>query len=302
MGCNDIPLHMMGDAIRNACAINDLSPSTAYVYVCWARRFVMYYHCRHPGNLGLKEIQGFIRHLVLDRKLSASTQDQALQALRFLYRHVLNHQITQSDVHPLRPKRPLRLPHIPNQSEISRFINRLIGAPRLVALLQYGSGLRLREALQVRIKGFLFENMRIDLGDRMVPMSPTTLDLFKDQIRVRKAQGAMDDEVFLVGNRRKMVNGGLAWQPLHPLVVQKAYRATGCPISSVSLRLAFGAHLLDQGAHVRLVQDLMGQKDVYSILRIQNFHARWPNADVDLLSQFNLTPRAGQLGRPQPKT
>ena len=137
--------------VRQAARVHHYSPRTEEAYVAWVRRYVRYHGLRHPAELGASEVRAFLTALAERRKLSASSQTQALSALLFLYREVLGRELTQAgDI--VRAKQPSRLPVVLSREEVRALLSRLPGSPRLVCVLLYGSGLRLLEALELRVK------------------------------------------------------------------------------------------------------------------------------------------------------
>ncbi len=139
------------DALRTAVRVRNYSPRTEKAYVGWVRRYVRFHRMRHPRDCGEPEIQRFLEHLATERDVAASTQNQALAALLFLYRHVLGRPI-ESVVAIVRAKRRVRVPTVLAPDEVQQILAHLDGDLRLVVMLLYGAGLRLGEALQLRIK------------------------------------------------------------------------------------------------------------------------------------------------------
>ncbi len=146
------------------------SPRTEATYLDWVRRFVRFHQLRHPRELGASEIREFLGHLAVDRKLSASSLAQATAAIVFLYREVL--RVPPGDFGPLpSPRRPTRIPVVLTPAEVRKVVAGLEGMPRLIALVLYGGGLRLSEALSLRVKD---------------------VDLERAEIRIRRGKGAKD--------------------------------------------------------------------------------------------------------------
>ena len=133
-----IPLPEIGQAIERVCAVRHYSRRTGEAYVYWARRFVMYHDRRHPAELGAAEVSAFISALAVEGRVSASTQNQALNALIFLYAQVLELPIPEGAIRSVRAKRPLHLPTVLSREQVAAFFRHIEGLPRLVALLQYG--------------------------------------------------------------------------------------------------------------------------------------------------------------------
>jgi integron integrase len=165
--------------LREELAVRHYARRTVKSYVLWVRRYLAFHGCRHPREMGSKEIQAFLSHLATDLSVSASTQNQALSALLFLYRHVLG-----SDVGDLtgvaRARQRKRLPTVLTPGEVKTVLARLDGVEGLVARMLYGSGLRLMEALRLRVKDVDFEKRQVTVrsgkGDKdRRTMLPQTL-------------------------------------------------------------------------------------------------------------------------------
>ena len=152
-------LDQLSDAIR----LKHYSLRTEETYLDWVRRYIIFQNKRHPNDMGAPEIQAFLMHLAAERNLAASTQNQALSAILFLYREVLH-----KEVDPIllsSAKRPERLPTVLTHDEALRVINQLTGTHKLMAQLLYGSGLRLMECLRLRIKDIDFQYKTITVRD-----------------------------------------------------------------------------------------------------------------------------------------
>ncbi|HEX4935811.1 MAG TPA: phage integrase N-terminal SAM-like domain-containing protein, partial [Gemmatimonadaceae bacterium] len=134
------------DDLRTAVRVRNYSPRTQKAYAGWVKRFVRYCGMRHPRELGKGDIERFIEHLATERDVAASTQNQALAAILFLYRHVLGTAI-ESDVAVVRAKRRKRIPTVLAPDEVTSILAQLDGDLRLIVMLLYGAGLRLNEAL-----------------------------------------------------------------------------------------------------------------------------------------------------------
>lgn len=144
-------LDQMSDTLR----AQHYSLRTEKTYIEWARRFILFHKKRHPREMGQPEVEAFITHLAVERKVAASTQNQALSAILFLYREVLRKPL-ENPV-SVRPQKPERLPTVLTKSEVQRVINALTGTHQLMAKILYGSGLRIIECLRLRVKDLDFE-------------------------------------------------------------------------------------------------------------------------------------------------
>jgi len=287
--------------VRQALRLRHYSPRTEEAYVAWIRRFVRFCGLRHPGVLGEPEVSAFLSSLAVERGVSAATQNQALAALLFLYGTVLGARVGWLGG-LVRAKKPARLPIVLTRDEVKLIIARLDGVSALVARLLYGAGLRLLEALQLRVKDVDFERREIRVrggkGDRdRVTMLPETLiPRLREHLRGVQRQYESDVAagagwVPLPGALfQKYRNAGREWawqwvfpsprlsphaesgQPwrhhLHETVVQRAFRAavlaSGVPKAAHchTLRHSFATHLLEAGYDIRTVQELLGHRDV----------------------------------------
>jgi site-specific recombinase XerD len=140
------------------------SPRTEQAYVHWIRRYIFFHKVRHPAEMGKPELNAFLSHLAVRERVSASTQTQALSALVFLYRHVLERDIGLLEG-VVRAKRPFRVPVVLTRGEVRQLFAHLDGVVLLVCTLLYGSGLRLLECLHLPVKDIDFERNEISVRD-----------------------------------------------------------------------------------------------------------------------------------------
>lgn len=288
------------DQLRDALRIKHYSYRTEETYLGWVRRYILFHQKRHPADMGMAEIQSFITHLASDRRVAASTQNQALSAVLFLYREVLHKEVGQILLSTA--KRPERLPTVLAHDEVLRVIDRLNGVHKLMAQLLYGSGLRLMECVRLRVKDvdFAYKSVTVRDGkgekDRVTPLPDTIAADLKRQIeRVRLlheqdlAEGA--GEVYLPDALgRKYPNAGreLAWQYIFPAArrsqdprneverrhhldesaLQRAVKLAAQKaelrkrVSCHTFRHSFATQLLQNGYDIRTVQEILGHKDV----------------------------------------
>jgi integron integrase len=159
-----VPPPRLLDLVRQAARLRHLSLRTEQAYVGWVRRFVRFHGTRHPRELGAEEVRTFLSHLAIDRAVAASTQNQALAALLFLYRDTLGLPLGEIEGVE-RARRPKRLPTVLTPGQVRLVLAELDGTPALVAALLYGAGLRLLEALRLRVKDLDFEMHAITVRD-----------------------------------------------------------------------------------------------------------------------------------------
>ncbi len=288
-------------AVRRAIRARHYSRRTEQAYVRWAREYVRYHGMRHPVELGEGDVSRFLTDLAVRRRVSASTQNQAASALLFLYNEVLLRPMRRAgDV--VRAREPVRLPVVLTPEEVRRVLGRMEGTNRLVAVLLYGAGLRLLEALRLRVKDVDFGRGEIVVraakgGRQRVTMLPRRLGpaLRRHLGRVRsihtrdrenrgggvalphalgrKLPGAALEWpwqwVFPATRRHRDRDTGL-WcrHHWHPTNVQRAMRqavtASGIAKRATchTFRHSFATHLLESGHDIRTVQELLGHRDV----------------------------------------
>ena len=175
------------DQVRNAIRVRHYSRRTEDAYVGWIRRFIVFHGRKHPSAMGGCEINAFLTHLAVERNVSASTQSQALSAILFLYRNVLDEELVWLD-DVVRARKPIRLPVVLARDEVRLLLGQMDGIPQLVAALLYGTGMRLLEALRLRIKdvdflaGEILVRQAKGRKDRRTMLPRTVADLLLQQI------------------------------------------------------------------------------------------------------------------------
>lgn len=277
------------------------SLKTEKSYIAWVRRYVQFCGNRHPRELGATELSTFLTHLAVDLKVAANTQNQALQALLFLYRNVLQLPLPWlTDV--VRANRPVRLPVVLTRDEVRRILVHLGGRSRLVVGLLYGSGLRLAEALELRVKDIDLERRELLIRngkggkDRRTVIPVELVEPLRNHLAAlsawfqrERAVGAPG--VSLPDALKKKYPGAstsFGWQWLFPCrtlcqdpydgstiryhihprtlqrTVQQAIHRAGIhkPAGCHTFRHCFATHLLESGSDIRTVQELLGHSDV----------------------------------------
>ena len=289
------------DQVRRACRVRHYSRRTERAYAQWVKRFVLFHGKRHPSEMGAAEVSAFLSHLAVVGRVSASTQNQALAALVFLYGQVLRAPALELE-ELVRARVPQRLPVVLTQDEARALLARVGGESHLVAALLYGAGLRLLECLRLRVKDLDLERGEIVVRDGKgrkdrVTMLPRSLaaDLRAQLERARALHagdlasgfGAVELPGALArkypsaardwgwqwvfparGRYRERETGIERRHHLHETVVQRAVKravvAAGIakPSSCHTLRHSFATHLLAAGYDIRTVQELLGHRDV----------------------------------------
>ena len=278
-----------------------MSLFTEKAYVAWAKRFVAFHKGTHPREMGPSEITAFLSHLASDRNVSASTQNQALNALVYLYKEVLKREPGIFDGIQW-AKRPKHLPSVLSIEEVTALVSEMSGVQRLIAGLLYGTGMRLSEALRLRVKDLDFDRNLILVRDakgekdRAVPF-PTSLKVALGK-QLHRTKGVHEQDLkdgygrvelpYALARKYPNANTEWKWQyvfPSHKLstdprtgrvgrwhlyptimqdAVSEAVKKTGLQkkVSCHTFRHSFATHLLDSGTDIRTVQVLLGHNDL----------------------------------------
>jgi integron integrase len=289
------------DQVRDAIRTRHYSLRTEDTYVHWIKRFIFFHGKRHPAEMGKPEVSQFLSDLAVRQHVSASTQNQALSALLFLYRHVLNVDIGWID-NLVRAKRPQRLPVVLTRAEVKALLDAMDGVSWLIANVLYGAGLRLMECLRLRVKDVDFAANQIVVREgkgqkdriTMLParVKPAlTVHLARvREVHQRDLQGGFGRVLLPDALARKYPNADTEWgwqwvfpasqlsvdprsgeqrrHHLHDSVPQKAVRTARLksglikPAHCHTLRHSFATHLLAAGYDIRTIQELLGHRDV----------------------------------------
>jgi len=153
------------DQLHDQIRLKQYSPRTEKTYVLWVRQYILFHNKRHSKEMGAQEIKQFIAHLVSDKKVSASTQNQALSAVQFLYRYVLNMDLDENILNLLRPQQAKTVPVVLSKEKAKLVISKMTGVYQIIAQILYGSGLRIMETMRLRVKDIDFANRQIIVRD-----------------------------------------------------------------------------------------------------------------------------------------
>jgi len=289
------------DQVSDALRTKHYSFRTEQTYIDWIKRYIIFHNKRHPNEMGETEIRAFLAYLATERKVAVSTQNQALSAILFLYRVVLQKEITLPPdlTHASRPK---RLPTVLTHAEAMSVINQMRGIPRLMTKILYGSGLRLSECLRLRVKDIDFENHQIIVrggkgdNDRLTILPDSIavdikhilqdVKIIHDKdLREGYGETALPNalgakypnaakewtwQYIFPASQRAMdpISGVIRRHHLDETVLQKAIRNAAQlakidkPVSPHTFRHSFATQLLQNNYDIRTIQELLGHKDV----------------------------------------
>ncbi len=294
------------DRMRDTIRLKNYSYRTEKAYVRWVKRYIFYHQKRHPEEMGKVEVEAFLTHLAVEGHVAASTQNQALSALLFLYGQVLRQPLGQVDV--TWAKKPVRSPIVLTREEVSMIMRHLSGIPLMVVQLLYGGGLRLTEGLRLRVQDVDFGQKMIVVRDgkgqkdRATTLPDAVVPALQSHIQTVKAQHHHELQR---GHGRAPLPNALAkkypnaetewpWQfvfpaktvsknprgdneqlyryHLHESTVQKAVRKAAQQsgiakrVTPHTFRHSFATHLLETGYDIRTIQELLGHKDVQTTM------------------------------------
>ena len=296
------------DLVRLACRLRHYSYRTEQTYCSWVKRFCLFHrdehgHPRHPRDLGTEDVTAFLAYLAVERNVAAATQSQALNALVFLYKTVLGEALGDFGDVP-RARRRKKLPVVLSRREVERVLAPLNARDRLFVSLLYGSGLRLAEALRLRVKDLDFDLRQIVVRhgkgrkDRVTVLPPPIEEALREQVeRVRLLHRRdLDDGCgavhlpYALAKKYPSAAEALGWQFVFPSThrsldprsgverrhhlaastvqkaVRRAARQAGIakPVTPHVFRHSFATHLLERGADIRTVQELLGHASVHT--------------------------------------
>lgn len=288
------------ESIRAVIRTKQYSLKTEKSYLYWARYFIRFHHLKHPNEMGNKEVETFLSHLAVSRGVSAATQNQALCAIVFMYKHVLEREL--KDLKFGYAKKPRNLPTVLNAEEVQKILKCMLGKYWLITAILYGCGLRVHEALRLRIKDIDFVNKSIFIfrgkggKDRYTLLPESLAKPIKDQISVAKKchdkdmcegfgmaslppslirkYGIAAKQVswqFLFPSSRRClhpIDGYICRHHIHETSYAKYLRQAVSKsgvmkrVTAHTFRHSFATRLLQSGADIRTVQELLGHADL----------------------------------------
>jgi integron integrase len=300
-GASDSPKPKLLDQLRESLRSRHYSRRTEQTYCQWVKRFIFFHHVRHPAEMAEPEINAFLTHLAVKEHVSASTQNQALSALLFLYRYVLNRKIGDLG-EVIRARKPIRVPIVMTREEVKAVLNNLTGDKWLMASMMYGAGLRLMECLRLRVQDIDFSRSEITIRDGKgakdrITMLPESLKqpLRRHLVNVREThendlKDGWGNVLMPDALDRKYPNAPREWRwqwvfpqesrwkntkigqegrhHVHETILQRVVRDAVLKAGIVkhavchTFRHSFATHLLEAGYDIRTIQELLGHKDV----------------------------------------
>jgi integron integrase len=289
------------DQVRDALRVRHYSLRTEATYIQWIRRFILFHDKRHPREMGEQEITAFLTHLAVNKHVAPSTQNQALAAILFLYKEVLARELDWMD-DIVRAKRAERIPEVLSPEQVRRLIGQLEGTHQLMARLLYGTGMRLMEAVRLRVRDVDFHYRQIAVRngkgnkDRVTVLPGALFEALKAHLARVKALHDKDlaegfGHVYLpyaLARKYPTAEREWGWQYVFPASVRSRDPRSGAVrrhhvfeqnlqraikqavvnlgfagrVSTHTLRHSFATHLLESGSDIRTVQELLGHGDV----------------------------------------
>lgn len=291
--------------MRDRIRLKQYSHKTEAAYLNWIKRYILFHKKKHPKEMGARDLEKYLTYLAVERKVAASTQNQALSAILFLYKEVLKIPL-ETDFQFIGAKKPKRLPIVLSKKEVHKVLNRMTGTTKIIAQLLYGSGLRISEVVRLRVQNIDFEQRQILVRDGKgaqdrITMLPESVveplkthllsvqdlhqhDLQKGYGRVylpnalsRKYPNAEREWIWQVIFPSKIIaenrnDGIMRRHHISPSTVQKAIHDAAAVTKMVkhvtphTFRHSFATHLLEAGYDIRTVQELLGHKNVQTTM------------------------------------
>lgn len=288
------------DELKGKLRVKHYAYKTELVYLDWAERFIRFHKMKHPAEMGRAEVEAFLSHLAMVKHVSASTQNQALHAILFMYKNMVGVELEH--IEPLRAKKSEHIPAVLSQEETKKLLARLSGVYSIIGRLLYGSGMRLMECMRLRVKDVDFDLRTVTLRDtksnrdRVTVLPASTVEplqfhlkrvalQFEEDVRIGRGGVEMPGAL---GEKYPNAQYEWGWQYVFPASkystdprsgavrrhhlfetsVQKAVRRAALeagiakPVGPHTLRHSFATHLLQSGYDIRKIQEFLGHQDL----------------------------------------
>jgi len=290
------------DILVEKIRVKHYSKSTEETYYYWSKSYILFHGKKHPKDMGKVEIEQFLTHLAVEKKVAPSTQNQAFNAILFLYREVLEMDVSAFNIQSLRAKEKSRIPVVLSIEEVKQILTNITGVNNIITSLLYGCGLRIKEALRLRVKDidFAYNNIYVydskSDTDRIVPLPLKLKDRLKQQIIRVQTLHAKDlrdgyGKVYLphaISKKYSTAATDIKWQYLFPaskisydkreditrrhhindININRAIKKSIsiCDIhkrvTAHTFRHSYATHLLQNGTDIRSIQELLGHKSI----------------------------------------
>lgn len=318
------------DKVRYRIRVKGYSIRTEKSYTSWIKRYIYFHGERHPQEMGKPEIESFLSHLAVNANVAASTQNQAFNALLFLYKQVLNMELPD-DINAIRSKKPVRLPTVLSKEDVLSVLQAMTGTHQLMAKILYGSGLRSIECIRLRVKDIQFNMNQIIVRDGKGKKDRVTMlpdDIKSDIIKhLKYVKHLHEDDLskglgqvylpYALERKYPNANKEWGWQYVFPATtpsidprsgikrrhhihesamsraVKKASKLARIsqPVTCHTLRHSFATHLLEDGYDIRTIQELLGHKDVSTTMIYTHVLNRGGRAVLSPLDRVKTMPR-----------
>ena len=290
------------DILVEKIRIKHYSKSTENTYLYWCKSYIIYHNKRHPKDMAKDEIEQFLTHLAVEKNVAPSTQNQAFSSILFLYREVLKIDLKDMNIQAFRAKERKKIPVVLSIEEVKSIITNIVGVNHIIVSLLYGCGLRIKEALRLRVKDIDFEYNNIYIfdskstQDRIVPLPLKIKNLLKEQIvRVKTIhEKDLNDgygSVYMPHNLSKKFKNSareIKWQYIFPAfslsfdkrenitrrhhvheininrIIKKSINLCNIHkrVTAHTFRHSYATHLLQNGTDIRSIQELLGHKSI----------------------------------------